>query len=112
MGSLNPNLLSDELSKILIEAVDVAKRYLQRNIYPEVVLYIMLQHEETAAHRLLDRFSEQRGTDLDRLERQVRVAMENRQDKGYEGRSSPSSRVWRKCYVPDAEECWSGQVKH
>lgn len=81
MGSLNPNLLSDELSKILIEAVDVAKRYLQRNIYPEVVLYIMLQHEETAAHRLLDRFSEQRGTDLDRLERQVRVAMENRQDK-------------------------------
>ncbi len=84
MGSLNPNLLSTELSSVIAEAVEIARRYMRRNIYPEVVLWILVQRPDTAAFRLLQYFAERRGTDLDRLQRQVRLAMESRHDKNGE----------------------------
>lgn len=81
MGSLNPNLVSNELSSVIVEAVEVARRYMRRNVYPEAVLLILVQRTDTAAFRLLQYFAERRGTDLDRLQRQVRLAMESRHDK-------------------------------
>lgn len=81
MGSLNPNLLSSEMAAVMNEAVEVSRRYMRRNIYPEAVLLVLLQTKEVAAYRVLQSFAERRGTDLDRLERQVRLAMESRHDK-------------------------------
>lgn len=81
MGSLNPNLLSSDVTSIMIDAVDVAKRYMRRTLMPEVVLWSMLQHKNTAAYQVLQHFTERRGIDLARLEKQVRLAVESRQDK-------------------------------
>lgn len=81
MGSLNPNLISADVTSIMMEAVDVSRRYMRRNLYPEVVLFVLLQRSDTTAHRLLTYFAESRGTDIDRLQRQVRLAMESRHDK-------------------------------
>lgn len=80
MGSLNPNLISADLTVIINDAVELARRYMKRNIYPELVLFVMLQHPEIAARRLMDVFIEKRGTDLEKLERQTRNAMEARND--------------------------------
>ncbi len=80
MGSLNPNLISADLTVIINEAVELARRYMKRNIYPELVLFVMIQHPEIAARRLMDVFIEKRGTDLEKLERQTRNAMESRND--------------------------------
>ncbi len=81
MGSLNPNLLSEDMTSIMVEATEVAQRYMRRNIYPELVLWIMVRRLNTAAYRLLQHFAERRGTDMERLERQMRLAMEARHDK-------------------------------
>lgn len=80
MGSLNPNLISADLTVIMNEAVELARRYMKRNVYPELVLFVMIQHPEIAARRLMDVFIEKRGTDLEKLERQTRIAMESRND--------------------------------
>ncbi|NDJ85793.1 MAG: ATP-dependent Clp protease ATP-binding subunit [Chloroflexi bacterium] len=82
MASLKPNLLSDDLKTIMVEATDVAKHYMRRNLYPEVVLWVMIQHQNTAAYRLLRQFVERRGADLEHLQQQVRLAaMGPRHDK-------------------------------
>lgn len=84
MGSLNPNLLSSDTTTIMSDATDIAERYLKRNITPEAVLMALLQRQETAGHHLLQHFVERRGADLERLERQVRLALESRHDKNGE----------------------------
>ena len=81
MGSLNPNLLSPDTTTVMSDATDIAQRMMKRNITAEAVLLALLQRQETASHRLLQHFVERRGTDLDRLERQVRLALESRHDK-------------------------------
>lgn len=80
MGTLNPGLISDELTQILSEAVPVAKRYRRRNLYPELVLTILTETQGTSAYQILRMMVDQRGTDLERLNRQARLAMEARED--------------------------------
>lgn len=80
MGTLNPSLISDELTDLLDAGVALAKRYRRRNLYPELILTVMAETPDNAAYKLMLLLSEQRGTDLARLARQARLAMEARED--------------------------------
>lgn len=78
--TLNPNLLSRDTTAVLISAVEIGKSYARRNLYPEAALLALIRSKDTAARRIFDYFKAQRGVDLDRLERTVRVAVETRRD--------------------------------
>jgi ATP-dependent Clp protease ATP-binding subunit ClpC len=78
MGTLNPDLLSEELTGVLNQAIIGMDQRKQRVLSAEIVLDAMLRDPENAAHRLLDQYAEERGLDLERLARQVRLAAERR----------------------------------
>ncbi|HRE46826.1 MAG TPA: ATP-dependent Clp protease ATP-binding subunit [Aggregatilineales bacterium] len=80
MATLNPKLLSNDTNAVLNAAIDIVKSYSRSTIYPEAVLLALIRSKETAARRLLDYFHTQRGLDMDRLERSVRAAVEQRRD--------------------------------
>jgi len=80
LPSLNPNLLSPDLTAVMNDAVELMNRYRRTNIIPEMALLAMLHRKDHAAYRLLQQFAEKRGTDLQRLERQTRLATETRKD--------------------------------
>lgn len=80
MPSLNPNLLSVDLTDVMNHAAEIMIKNRKTNILPEMALLAMLQRKECAAHRALQFFHEKRGVDLDRLERQTRLAVETRRD--------------------------------
>ncbi|MBX3066044.1 MAG: ATP-dependent Clp protease ATP-binding subunit [Anaerolineae bacterium] len=80
MANLNPSLLSKDMNAVLNDAADIVKSYYKKTIYPEAVLLALVRRKETAARRILDQFKEQRGLDLDRLERSVKIAVETRRD--------------------------------
>ncbi len=80
MATLNPKLLSTDCTAVLNAAVDIIKSYGRRTIYPEAALLALIRTPETAARRILEFYKTQRGLDLDRLERSVRLAVEGRRD--------------------------------
>ncbi len=80
MATLNPNLISADMTAALNSAVDIVKSYNKRVIYPEAVLLALVRGKDTAARRILNYYQEQRGLDVDRLERSVRMAVETRRD--------------------------------
>src|SRR5260370_11981912 len=80
MGTLNPNLISKDTTAVLNDAVNIIKSYNKRVIYPEAVLLALIRSKDTAARRILENFREQRGLDLDRFERSVKMAVETRRD--------------------------------
>lgn len=80
MASLNPNLLSDDLTAIMNDAAEIMNRARKGNIFPEVALLAILGRRESAAYRVLQQFQETRGADLSRLERQTRLAVDTRRD--------------------------------
>jgi ATP-dependent Clp protease ATP-binding subunit ClpC len=80
MATLNPNLISADMTAALNSAVDIVKSYNKRVIYPEAVLLALVRGKDTAARRILNYYKEQRGLDVDRLERSVRMAVETRRD--------------------------------
>jgi ATP-dependent Clp protease ATP-binding subunit ClpC len=61
-------------------AVEIMLKNRKPNILPEMALLAMLQRKECAAYRALQYFHEKRGVDLERLERQTRLAVETRRD--------------------------------
>jgi ATP-dependent Clp protease ATP-binding subunit ClpC len=81
MPSLNPGLLSVDLTEILNQAADIMLKNRKPNLIPEMALLAMLQRKESAAYRVLNFFHEKRGVDLGRLERQTRLAVDTRRDK-------------------------------
>jgi ATP-dependent Clp protease ATP-binding subunit ClpC len=80
MGNLNPNLLSKDSTALLNEAVTLMRSVNKKTLYPELILLALVRKPDTAAARLLHRFKETRGLDLDRLERTARIAAETRRD--------------------------------
>ena len=68
MATLNPNLISKDMTAALNSAVEIVKSYNKRLLYPEAVLLAMIRSKDTAARRILDYYKAQRGMDLDRLE--------------------------------------------
>jgi ATP-dependent Clp protease ATP-binding subunit ClpC len=80
MGNLNPNLLTKDTQAVLDDAVDIITAYGKSLLTPEATLLALIRSEGTAAARLLDYFAEKRGADLDRLERQTKLAVQSRRD--------------------------------
>ncbi len=81
MGTLNPDLLSKEMDDIMNDAVALKDKYRKTTLMPELLLLALMQRPETSASRLLSMFASSRGVDLERLERQVHLAVESRRDQ-------------------------------
>lgn len=81
MGTLNPDLLSKDLDAVVNDAVELKDKFKKSLIIPELVLLALLQRKGTAADRILTKFASERGAELSRLERQVHLAVESRQDQ-------------------------------
>ncbi|MEM9951127.1 MAG: ATP-dependent Clp protease ATP-binding subunit [Chloroflexota bacterium] len=81
MGTLNPDLLSKDMDAVLNDAVQLRNEFRHTAIQPELLLLALIRRPNTAAARLLKVFADQRGTDLDKFERQVRLAAQNRRDQ-------------------------------
>ena len=80
MSTLNPDLISKDMDAVLNDAVPLLDEHRKSSIMPEMVLLSLLRRENTAAHRMLTMFESSRGVDLERLERQVKVAIQSRRD--------------------------------
>jgi len=80
MGTLNPDLLSKDMDAALNDAVEMRAKFNQKSVQPELVLLALLKRPDTAARRLLAVFTDQRGVDLSKLERQVELALQSRRD--------------------------------
>lgn len=80
MSTLNPDLISKDMDAALNDAVPMLKAYRKSSIMPEMVLLALLQRENTAAWRMLKMFESARGVDLERLQRQVKLAIQSRRD--------------------------------
>jgi len=81
MGTLNPDLLSKDMDAIMNDAVALRDQYRRQTITPEVVLLALLRRPNTAAARLMELFKALRGVDLEKLDRQVHLAIESRTDQ-------------------------------
>ncbi|MDY7040056.1 MAG: ATP-dependent Clp protease ATP-binding subunit [Chloroflexota bacterium] len=71
MGTLNPNIPSEEMDRALNAAVELMRALGKRVLTPEVLLLALIRRTESAAGRLLTRFAETRGFKLSDLEREV-----------------------------------------
>jgi ATP-dependent Clp protease ATP-binding subunit ClpC len=80
MGTLNPDLLSKDLDAVLNDAVALKDQYRKPTLMPELILLALLRRPDTAAARLFTLFQNTRGVDLKRLDRQVHLAVEGRND--------------------------------
>ena len=67
VGTLNPDIPSEELTRALNEAVTIMRGLRQRVLTPEHLLLAFLDNEAYAAHGLLARFADERGFGLDDL---------------------------------------------
>ncbi len=81
MGTLNSDLLSKDLDAVVNDAVKLKDEYRKPTLMPELVLLALLRRPDTAAARLLSVFQNSRGVDLQKLERQVHLAIETRRDQ-------------------------------
>jgi ATP-dependent Clp protease ATP-binding subunit ClpC len=81
MGTLNPDLITRDVDAILNDAVALKDQYRKSMLMPELVLLALLRRKDTAAARLLNLFKSDRGVDLERLDRQVHLAAEQRRDQ-------------------------------
>ena len=71
MGTLNPNIPSEELTKALNQATAIMRGFRQQVLMPEHLLLAFLDNQEYAAHRFLVRFATERGFQLEQLARAV-----------------------------------------
>lgn len=71
MGTLNPNIPSEELDRVLNTAVELMHTLRKRVLTPEILLLALVRWPESAAGRLLARFAETRGFRLADLEKEV-----------------------------------------
>lgn len=79
-ATLNPNLLADDTTNLLNDAVALMDRYRKKNLFPELVLMALIDAKDTPGFKLLQRYAATNNTDLTRLARQTRLAVESRRD--------------------------------
>ena len=80
-NTLNPDLLSKDFDAVMNAAVNLKDEYRKPTLIPEIVLLALLRQKDTAAARILNVFTSSRGVEMERLERQVHLACENRRDQ-------------------------------
>ena len=71
MGTLNPNIPSEELNRALNAAAELMSTLRKRMLTPEILLLTLVRWPECAAGRVLTRFAETRGFKLAELEKEV-----------------------------------------
>lgn len=81
MGTLNPDLLSKDLDAVMNDAVALKDEHKKPTLMPELVLLALLRRKDTAAARILETFKSTRGIDLEKLDRQVLLAVESRREQ-------------------------------
>ncbi|MBN2472204.1 MAG: ATP-dependent Clp protease ATP-binding subunit [Anaerolineae bacterium] len=79
-ATLNPNLLAEDTTAVLNAAVSLMDRYRKKNIFPELALLALIDAKDTPGYDLLQRYAATNNTDLTRLARQARLAVESRRD--------------------------------
>ncbi|MDX1412933.1 MAG: ATP-dependent Clp protease ATP-binding subunit [Candidatus Promineifilaceae bacterium] len=80
MSSLNPNIPSPELSRLMSSAAAQMAEYKLSFLTPQLLLRLFLDERESAAYKILQQLHNQRGADLEDLVR--RVEMMARSNKG------------------------------
>jgi ATP-dependent Clp protease ATP-binding subunit ClpC len=78
VGTLNPDIPSEELNRALNEAATIMAGLRQRVLMPEHLLLAFLDGKDYVAHKLLARFSAERGFALDELTRAVEEQVRKR----------------------------------
>jgi ATP-dependent Clp protease ATP-binding subunit ClpC len=71
MGTLNPDIPSQELTRALERAAALARDMKKRALTPETLLLAFVRMSDSTAYRLLQRFAETRGFKLADLENEV-----------------------------------------
>jgi ATP-dependent Clp protease ATP-binding subunit ClpC len=103
VGTLNPDLISKDMDAILNDAVELRTEFNHTSIQPELILLALIRRPNTVAARLFSIFKEQRGVDMARFERQVRLAIQNRRDQNgnldFVARGSKKVPLSRQCIV-------------
>ncbi|MCA9978838.1 MAG: hypothetical protein KC413_23925, partial [Anaerolineales bacterium] len=73
MSTLNPNIPTAELSRLMTTAVTRMDNYHLKLLTPQLILRIFLDEKESAAHQILRQLQQQRGFDWDDLVRRVEM---------------------------------------
>ncbi len=82
MGTLNPDIPSEELTRALNQAATVMRGLGKRVLVPEHLLLAFLNDQESAAHGLLAQFADERGFALEDLTRATEDQARNRRAAG------------------------------
>jgi ATP-dependent Clp protease ATP-binding subunit ClpC len=86
MSALNPNIPSNELSRLMTQAAGQLAEYGLNLLTPQLLLRIFLQDRDSAACQIVQRLHERRGADFEDLLR--RVEMMARSNKGRDAKFS------------------------
>ena len=78
MGTLNPDIPSEELNQALNQAATIMRGFRQRVLMPEHLLLAFLDGKEYAAHGLLARFAQERAFSLTELAGAVKDQAQSR----------------------------------
>jgi ATP-dependent Clp protease ATP-binding subunit ClpC len=95
MGTLNPDIPSEELTRALNGAATVMRGFRQQVLMPEHLLLVFLDNKDYAAHGLLARFADERGFRLDKLTRDTEDQVRTRRaaDVDFDFEAQDGSRV-------------------
>jgi ATP-dependent Clp protease ATP-binding subunit ClpC len=77
MSTLNPNIPTAELSRLMTTAAGRMATYGLKLLTPQLLLRTILDEKETAAHQILHQLGRQRGFDFDDLTRRVETMARN-----------------------------------
>lgn len=80
MSTLNPNIPTEELSRLMTSAISQFDDYYVRRLTPQLLLRTFLSEEHSAAHQILKQIQQVRGFEWDDLQRRVETAA--RHNKG------------------------------
>lgn len=84
MGTLNPNIPSPELARLMTTAADRRDAYQLQLLTPQLLLRVFCDEKEAAAYHILQQLQQQRGFDLDDLQRRVEMMARNAKGRAAE----------------------------
>ncbi len=77
MSTLNPNIPSAELSRLMTTAASRLKNYRLKWLTPQLLLQTFLEEKESSAYQILQTLKQQRGFDWQDLARRVEMMAQN-----------------------------------
>lgn len=77
MSTLNPNLITDELARLMTTAVSLFDDYYVNLLTPQLLLRVFLKERNSTAHKILRDLSKKQGFRWDDLERRAELAARN-----------------------------------